>query len=322
MSSISRNGLVNSDNVRLALGLGLVGALALTACGGDDTQGTEEPGEVQGETGEAADPGTQGTGEETQESVAQEAPLLSEIQDQVTQTLHEAESVTITASGSVPGLADEGSDSDTEDPDLEEAEDAEDLDDEAEEQLENAEDLQMVYRGTGDGSLAMAEVSAEGVQMSVVTVDNAAYFSGDSLLSIFESQLPQDQLEQFDLESLREDLDGRWIDTGQEDDLGSLADVLDEIDEDEWTDEFSEEGTVEERDGQTVWVYSGADSSELVIVADEESPYLHSMTQGTDGDYRSIIFSDWDSTELPEEPAEEDIISEEEFQQLMMQRLQ
>lgn len=322
MSSISRDGLIKSDKVRLALGLGLVGALALTACGGDDTQGTEEPGEVQGETGEAADPGTQGTGEETQESVAQEAPLLSEIQDQVTQTLHEAESVTITASGSVPGLADEGSDSDTEDPDLEEAEDAEDLDDEAEEQLENAEDLQMVYRGTGDGSLAMAEVSAEGVQMSVVTVDNAAYFSGDSLLSIFESQLPQDQLEQFDLESLREDLDGRWIDTGQEDDLGSLADVLDEIDEDEWTDEFSEEGTVEERDGQTVWVYSGADSSELVIVADEESPYLHSMTQGTDGDYRSIIFSDWDSTELPEEPAEEDIISEEEFQQLMMQRLQ
>lgn len=322
MSSISRNGLINSDKVRLALGLGLVGALALTACGGDDTQGTEEPGEVQGETGEAADPGTQGTGEETQESVAQEAPLLSEIQDQVTQTLHEAESVTITASGSVPGLADEGSDSDTEDPDLDEAEDAEDLDDEAEEQLENAEDLQMVYRGAGDGSLAMAEVSAEGVQMSVVTVDNAAYFSGDSLLSIFESQLPQDQLEQFDLESLREDLDGRWIDTGQEDDLGSLADVLDEIDEDEWTDEFSEEGTVEERDGQTVWVYSGADSSELVIVADEESPYLHSMTQGTDGDDLSIIFSDWDSTELPEEPAEEDIISEEEFQQLMMQRLQ
>lgn len=322
MSSISRDGLINSDKVRLALGLGLVGALALTACGGDDTQGTEEPGEVQGETGEAADPGTQGTGEETQESVAQEAPLLSEIQDQVTQTLHEAESVTITASGSVPGLADEGSDSDTEDPDLGEAEDAEDLDDEAEEQLENAEDLQMVYRGAGDGSLAMAEVSAEGVQMSVVTVDNAAYFSGDSLLSIFESQLPQDQLEQFDLEALREDLDGRWIDTGQEDDLGSLADVLDEIDEDEWTDEFSEEGTVEERDGQTVWVYSGADSSELVIVADEESPYLHSMTQGTDGDDLSIIFSDWDSTELPEEPAEEDIISEEEFQQLMMQRLQ
>lgn len=322
MSSISRDGLINSDKVRLALGLGLVGALALTACGGDDTQGTEEPGEVQGETGEAADPGTQGTGEETQESVAQEAPLLSEIQDQVTQTLHEAESVTITASGSVPGLADEGSDSDTEDPDLEEAEDVEDLDDEAEEQLENAEDLQMVYRGAGDGSLAMAEVSAEGVQMSVVTVDNAAYFSGDSLLSIFESQLPQDQLEQFDLEALREDLDGRWIDTGQEDDLGSLADVLDEIDEDEWTDEFSEEGTVEERDGQTVWVYSGADSSELVIVADEESPYLHSMTQGTDGDDLNIIFSDWDSTELPEEPAEEDIISEEEFQQLMMQRLQ
>lgn len=322
MSSISRDGLINSDKVRLALGLGLVGALALTACGGDDTQGTEEPGEVQGETGEAADPGTQGTGEETQESVAQEAPLLSEIQDQVTQTLHEAESVTITASGSVPGLADEGSDSDTEDPDLEEAEDVEDLDDEAEEQLENAEDLQMVYRGAGDGSLAMAEVSAEGVQMSVVTVDNAAYFSGDSLLSIFESQLPQDQLEQFDLEALREDLDGRWIDTGQEDDLGSLADVLDEIDEDEWTDEFSEEGTVEERDGQTVWVYSGADSSELVIVADEESPYLHSMTQGTDGDDLSIIFSDWDSTELPEEPAEEDIISEEEFQQLMMQRMQ
>ncbi|MCT1607826.1 hypothetical protein M3B43_10965 [Nesterenkonia massiliensis] len=88
---------------------------------------------------------------------------------------------------------------------------------------------------------------------------------------IFESQLPQDQLEQFDLEALREDLDGRWIDTGQEDDLGSLADVLDEIDEDEWTDEFSEEGTVEERDGQTVWVYSGADSSELVIVAEKSS---------------------------------------------------
>lgn len=76
------------------------------------------------------------------------------------------------------------------------------------------------------------------------------------------------------------------------------------------------EGQPEEREGTDVWVFSGADSdAELVVVADLEAPRILSARDGE----VAMHFSEWDSAELPEEPAQDEIADENELNEAMME---
>ncbi|GAA1825305.1 hypothetical protein [Nesterenkonia flava] len=318
-----------------ATGLGAAALLALTACADDNGDGNgtddtdadvtqdETPDEVSGDATEDTDAPAD---EQTEEPASDEAPALSEIEDRIGELANEAESVTVTAEISMVGGAanddlDDEDDTDN-DTDADEVEDAGDAEDELEQQLDG-EQMSMVMRGSPDGSLAEVDVSMDGMDLNALVIDQQMYISGESMADTFEQQLTEQDLEQIDFEGFRSEVEGSWLDLGEDENLGGFEDMLDELDNEEsWSEDFNDEGTVDERDGQEVWVYEGNNGEELVIVADEENPYIHSLTGEAEDGYFEMVFSDWDETDLPEAPADEDVLTEDEFNELLMQYIQ
>ncbi|NWN89538.1 MAG: hypothetical protein HLX51_13560 [Micrococcaceae bacterium] len=78
--------------------------------------------------------------------------------------------------------------------------------------------------------------------------------------------------------------------------------------------QFADEGTHEVRDEADVWVYAGQEEGEeLVLEANHESPRFAAVTAKD----ASMEFTNWGETELPEQPDESQLVTEQYLQQQM-----
>ncbi|TLP76910.1 hypothetical protein FEF27_06620 [Nesterenkonia sphaerica] len=333
-------------------GLFGVAVLALTACGPEDEgarddvaedsqedadpDGAEEqgdtPGEIADEEGEEPDPDEDA---DTEAGEAGEAPDFADIEDSVWESSSSQESVTITSEipGSMMGMEDVTHEDEIDD--LAEEDEGAEAED-AEELTEPEETLQVVVAGemTGDGSVWQMED----------LVDYLLYDGGDTIYQTVESFI--EEYREFqpeegagpDPEELRAELEaeGSWVDV-----TSTLAGQIETPQE--YVETFREEmlasagmdslaetgisGQAETRDGEDVWVYrEDVDDEfvEFVIIADEEEPLLSEISMDSDGVEISISFTDWNESEdiAEDEPAEDDVIAEDELEAIAQNLMQ
>lgn len=160
--------------------------------------------------------------------------------------------------------------------------------------------------------------------------DDGTYVSGDAIFNLLGNQnLGLTSAEQQQFDEIAAEFSDTWVDyssemqsdgSSDEMDLGVLFDELQQSWEGEDADvetpvdrdEISDEGTYEARDGQDVWVYTGnEEGQELVIEADHDAPKFVSVSE--EGNVMS--FTDWGATEAPEQPDESQIMTEQEMEQ-------
>lgn len=238
----------------------------------------------------------------------EDAPKLSEIDDLLWETMQAEDSVTLST-------------------------DMENLlgDDEALGEM-FGEDSSLNIYGALDGSATAVSVGDSDLIRAFG--QDSAYLSGEGMFAMFGGEgMGLDETQQEQLDAMSAEFADTWIDfssqmNGSEDEfnIGSLLDNIQEGwtggDDSEDTpvdrDEISDEGAHEVRDDVDVWVYSGEEEGqELVLFADHEAPKFYELSD----DDQTMRFSDWGSTESPEQPAEENIISEEDAQERMMAAL-
>lgn len=297
---------MNQHRTHLPLSVLAIAVLGVTACGGSDQ------GDDGGDDG-SADQEQQSPEQETQDP-AEEAPPLSEVEESMWSAMQEAESVEM----SVQGMS---------------------LDQAAVEQAESLDIDTSVFTISGSVQQpAMMMSIGEEAEPFMMAVEDAGYVSA-SAGTMF---LPEAFAQELDMDSLEQELDGLWVEFPGEaggEDL-TLASLLEDFQQD-WEsagqdaegtesssespsasgesesvqrDDFAEEGEHEVREGQDVWVYSAEEAEgELVILADEQAPY---MLEATDGE-TTLTFNQWDEAEIPEQPEQDALITQSEFEELI-----
>lgn len=294
----------NRLGIKAFTGVALAATLALTACGGDDED--EDPnGNGEDEASTEEDTTEEDTdGEDSDEEAGEdEIPSLSEIQSASLETIDSAESLTVEGSGDGLGM------------DLEAlgqqlgAEDVDELGFHIEGNLDESAPLTSWVIGFGDNS------------MEVVIDGQDPYMNAETFAPIFESQLAADGIE-FDTEGFAAEIEGYWVDmTGAlpPEDM-HLTDLLANLAEPIEGSDAGMEASAGTHEGQDAWIYSDAEG-ELTFLADADSPYLLNITgidPASDESF-SMEFSEWDSTELPEVPAEDEVLSDQELNSLAEQ---
>lgn len=235
-------------------------------------------------------------------------PALSEIDDQMWESMEEAGSVTLVTN----------------------------LDDLAEMEPQSAQAMEQMFGDDVSDLKIYGALDGSGTGMSIGDDDlmrvfgkNEAYLSADAVFGIFDNQnmglgAEADEI----LSEVSAELSGSWIDFGSElqtssddgaFDMGGLFDDL----HDSWTegdssespidrDEISDEGTHEVRDDQDVWVYEGEDEGqELVLEADPDAPKILEVN---DADM-TMSFTKWGETEAPEQPEDANILTQQDLEQ-------
>ncbi|OAV61793.1 hypothetical protein [Enteractinococcus helveticum] len=200
--------------------------------------------------------------------------------------------------------------------------------------------VEQMFGGATDMSIYGAlDGSATGVSVGDndfmrVFGQEEAFISGDALFAMFEGEgLGLDASQQEQLDAVSEEFADNWIDfsselSGEEDEfnIGALFSRL----QDDWTgegdssdtpvdrDEVSDQGTHEVRDDIDVWVYTGEeDGQELVLIADHDAPKFYELSD----DEMTMKFTGWGETESPTRPDDASVLSQEDAQQRIMETL-
>lgn len=273
----------------LALGASF-SLVALTGCGAIAGGGSED--------------------EEAGPPPVEEVPALSEIEDQMWDTMSGSGSVTMTVDAS------EFIDSDPETSQMFE-------------QMTGADLSEIQFYGSLDETATAISIGDEDLMRNFG--EDGVYISADAIFNMLEGQnlgLSEEEQQQYD--DIVAEFEGTWFDYSSEIQEGETDDVdisvLFEELQQSWggedsdldspieREEISDEGTHEVREEQDVWVYAGSEEGqELVVAANHDSPRFLSISD----EEASVEFSDWDETEVPEQPADEDIMTEEDVQQQM-----
>lgn len=309
-----------------ALGIAGVALLALTACGGEgedpqegdpgqedvdpdgaDDQG-DEPDEIaedDDEDGTSDEDGDDSDGEDAAEADdeddepdegdedagADEAPELSEIEAELWETMENAESVVLEAE--MPFSPD---------------------DFEGEVDVGEAETLHQFYSGQVDGSALTFLERAGDAEQEYITFDDATFLRGEDELRAISEQFPGD----VDEEELAEELEGRWVDYTEIFPEGfAVSDWLAEFREGlDSAGGFGElDAATETRDGEDVWVYT--DDEREIVVRPGDEPVLVSVEADVEGEVTDVRFSEWNEADEPERPAEEDILTVQDLEELL-----
>lgn len=237
----------------------------------------------------------------------EDVPALSEIDDLMWETMQNEGSVTMTADLAL--IADD--------------------DPMVEQMFGDATDMS-IY-GALDGSATAVSVGENDFMR--VFGQEEAFISGDALFAMFEGQgMGLDASQQEQLDAAAEELSGSWIDFSSElsgdDDQFNIGSLFSNL-QDDWTgegesddtpvdrDEVSDEGTHEVRDDIDVWVYTGENGEELVLIADHEAPKFYELSD----DEMSMKFTGWGETESPARPEDDSVLSQEDAQQRIMETL-
>ncbi|GAA3072379.1 MULTISPECIES: hypothetical protein [Actinomycetes] len=287
--------------------LGIVGIalLALTGCGAGeaeedageqdagqedvDPDGAEDQGD---EPDEIAEDGADEEPEDETEAEAGDAPAIEEIEADLWRAMEEAESVVLDAE--VPAGAEE----------VEADIDAE----------EGADTIVQHYSGQMDGSALTLREEAGGASAEYISFDDGTYLRGEDELAAVARQFPGE----IDEDELAGEFEGKWVDYSQIFPEGFTVD--------EWMADFR--GSLEEaggfgeleaeadtRDGEDVWIYTD-DRREIVVRAGDD-PVLLSVYADNDGDVFDVRFSDWDEAAEPERPADEDILTVDDMEDIL-----
>lgn len=310
-------------NVYRAAGLFGVALLALTACGSADEEmpeetaqetaqdetaqngAAEEDTDSEEETGpqdEAADETQQGSGDDDAQ-----APQLAEIEDEVWDASASQDSVNISGEMAA-ALFGWDSLSAEEEPD---------------EQAEGAENVDVTIAGDSEGQGSIYQV---GDVFDYVIFGDDIYQSVDSVVAEYELSQPPEGTEAPTSAEVRQafEAEGSWANVGPtgRDYVETPADFVTNFHEGflatSGLDSLSDaglEGASDTRDGQNVWVYrtdQGEDFIELVVNADESQPLLRKLSYDMGGNEFDVDFSDWNESEAPQEPAEEEVIDPDE----------
>lgn len=297
-------------------GIGMAGLLALSACanvGGDDDAEDTEDGQEQAAEDQDADQDGEDADADPAEEEEDEIPLLGEIVEDSFAAMDEAESVTLTGDGQGDILGDDFDDIE-DDLDVDDDED----DDDADEELDS---LSMVVTGTVDGESTVLEMELDGMTIEMLQVGGTAYMSGEAAVTALEAE---GAAAEFDLDGIADEVAGRWIDTGQADEDITIRGFLDSMQESyeegggEIPDDADTEGELTEYDGQEAWHYTNGET-DIYFAADPEAPYLLAVEgeDETDGPFE-IALTDWNEAEVPEEPQGDELISESEFEEILM----
>lgn len=245
----------------------------------------------------------------------EDAPALSEIDDLMWQSMEESGSVTVVA-------------------DMEDFAETEPQSAAMFEQMFGDEGAEMKFYGELDGSATGMSIGDNDLMR--MFGDDEAYLSADAIFNMLEGQnmglTPQEEEE---LNKITEEFSGTWMDysselqasSGEDSfDVGSLFTEL----QDSWEDgegsentpierdQISDEGTHEVRNDADVWVYTGSEEGqELVLEANHEAPKILEIS---DGDV-SMAFTAWGETEAPQRPDDSKIATQEDMEQQMAESM-
>ncbi len=161
----------------------------------------------------------------------------------------------------------------------------------------------------------------DGMTIEMLQVGGTAYMSGEAAVTALEAE---GAAAEFDLDGIADEVAGRWIDTGQADEDITIRGFLDSMQESyeegggEIPDDADAEGELTEYDGQEAWHYTNGET-DIYFAADPEAPYLLAVEgeDETDGPFE-IALTDWNEAEVPEEPQGDELISESEFEEILM----
>lgn len=296
------------------IGLLGVGLLALTGCGDGDSDPDPEPDETQTpESPEGTDDPDPDSSEEDPDDDAGAPPAMDELEDDLWDAITEQDSVSMRVEQpepvddeSAPGTPPEGG--------------------------EGQDQLVFDYSGQIHGEGSQLKYSVQGLEDTVLVFEDTGYQTVDGVVSDFESQVPPGQEAPFEPEEFRDELEseGSWveIDLEQAELQLTTADYVENV-----------QGNMEDilgtpslgsldltaetqtQDGTQVWVYSD-DQYEITTTADAENPLLMSI-EITDSPFASTIhFSDWNASDSPETPPEDEIVDLDTVQQIVTRLLE
>lgn len=344
-------------NRRIAKATGLVGVgmLALTGCEGT----AEEQQDVQEDGQEGADPdGAEGEHPEPDEIAdddeedddeedgigAAEAPDLADLEDEIWEAALDQESVHlhVTQEEMPEELVEEYEEGDASTPLRSGAvaddggsdeggadEDGSD-DDRDDESAAGDPEVELTYTGdlTGDGSSAeysYGEFGGVEMQGTFLSFGDAQYQSRDGFISDLLLSAPEDA--ELPEEEIAEAFDRDWIDHSDfeimmnytaEQYIEEIRDNLPLVIQEDSLADLDAEGTEGTHEGEDVWIYE-TDDIELIVLAEEDEPLMLSLDIGIEGIESSVLFSEWNESESPEEPEEDEVYTAEEALDLVEQ---
>ncbi|WP_150462104.1 hypothetical protein [Nesterenkonia ebinurensis] len=328
---------MNRNTLYRTTGIFGVAVLALTACGDDPedtTVGDDNPedaaqedvdpdgAEDQGDTpGEIAD--EDGEEPDDEAPAAGDAPGLADIEDELWENSVAQDSVTITADVPAELFDLEG---------LENGE-AEDLTEEDGEEDDPGDEepagetVQVTVGGDMQGNGSVWELQGLSEYL-LYDSGETVYQSVVSFIAEYRALQPDDAAgpDADELEAALQD-EGTWIDMtlsfGGEIETPEqfIEDFRSEMLASAGVDSLADleiQGEADNRDGQEVWVYreeDGEEYVEFVVLADEDSPLLHTISMDAEGIQMDISFTDWNESEdlAEDEPEEDETITDEEL---------
>lgn len=194
----------------------------------------------------------------------------------------------------------------------------------------DAEEQEVVVHFTEGGDQVMMEAHVLDIEWDMLFLrsEGAAYMPVSAFVDLMElgAEAEGDDISSFiDADGFREEAGDQWVaieDVPQSEfeelEVSSLLSEYGFDDAEGLAEQFSSEGELQERDETSVWVYDGEDESELVVLADEEEPYFVEISYYDDDVRVTDHFSNWNDAPEAEVPAEEDLMTEQEFEGLLM----
>lgn len=175
--------------------------------------------------------------------------------------------------------------------------------------------VEQEYTGSLDGTASTFHELNDGVTTEMHMLEDAIYVPGELELE----SIARASGDAFSAEDFAAEFEGKWVDySGQVDrSQASTAAFLEQMRssmEDNGA-ASSLEGEAETREGEDVWVYTGGGVEAVVRAGDE--PVLLSYAGESGDESVDLTFEDWDASEGPEEPAEEDVLSLDEVRAIV-----
>ncbi|NDK31092.1 hypothetical protein [Nesterenkonia haasae] len=154
--------------------------------------------------------------------------------------------------------------------------------------------------GALDGSESEMSFSAGGSSFTQRAVDGQEYFRGEDFAALLVSELDDEVADLVEEDFVEETISDSWV--LFEDSAGSVFSAEEFITT--WQNELTGEDVdamaahAEERDGETVWVYTADGGESEFVVTAEDGPYLLEITD-EDSHYE---FTEWNASGPPEAP--------------------
>lgn len=193
---------------------------------------------------------------------------------------------------------------------------------------EDDQEVLVHFTQGGDRVFMQAHVLNVEWDMLFLRTEGTAYMPVSAFVDLMElgAEAEGDDISSFiDVDGFREEAGDRWLiiedipaSDMEELEIEGLLSEYGFDDASSLAEQFSNEGELQERDGTEVWVYDGEDEAELVVLADSEEPYFVELTYYDDDLLVTEHYSNWNEAPETEEPSQDDAMTEQELEELLM----